>query len=893
MSVWNNLGSGLWNTAANWLGGVPNANGATADFSNLANAAVTHTIDLSVMGPFKAGIVDLTSSSIEKYVLAHGGLTLQQTNIDTPAQVNVGVMGSGTPLATVFASDLTLQMNSSGNFTTNGASTVLDMQAFVTGIGALNKLGSGTLRLSNAANNYAGDTHIAQGAIDFTKAAFGSGDIEFTGASAMQALSTVTLANDIVVKTGISATLAAQTSTTLKLTGTFGAMGGSGTGIHFGSATAQGAIDFASSDVGNAGSATIYVDGGALKAGGAFDKLTSLSGAIKIASGATLDANGFYLQLFHLTGAGKITNNGAKDIVVNAVENAVGTYAGYIQDGLHSVSLNKIGAGTLTLTGINTFSDSTIVYSGELKAGADHTFSALSLADVRVDGTLNIGSFDQTIGGLKGAGLVRADTATQAVLTIDVAANDSQTFDGLISDGSAVFGSLALTKTGAGKQSLSGEQTFTGSTSIKEGTLALVLSGSIESSHDVDVAVGASLSISGISPSVAALQSLTSQGTVVLGGKHLVMTAQSGDLGGIFVGGAGDDTLHIVLDNAVKAFSLSGAAFNSWTDATDMISIKGNALDNTLTGSSHSDGIDGGEGADIMTGGAGSDVYTVDNIGDKIFEANVSGIDLVKTSVTYLLSGAMSGQYIENLTLTGVDAIDATGNALANTIVGNAAANTINGGKGADTLDGGLGDDTYIVDDAGDKVIEFSGGGADTVNAAVSFTLGASNWVEVLQTTLVSGSAAIDLTGNNIAQGIIGNNGANKISGLGGDDLLFGMRGNDTLTGGAGKDSFYFNTPLSSASNVDAITDFNPVDDTIKLANSIFTTLTNGALSPDAFFASAAGVAHDASDRILYDTDSGALFYDADGNLAGGVGAIKFAVVGINLALTNADFAVS
>ncbi len=241
----------------------------------------------------------------------------------------------------------------------------------------------------------------------------------------------------------------------------------------------------------------------------------------------------------------------------------------------------------------------------------------------------------------------------------------------------------------------------------------------------------------------------------------------------------------------------------------------------------------------------------------------------------------------------GVLIENATGGSAADTIIGNVGNNVLNGRGGADAMTGGLGNDTFIVDNAGDKVIEFSGGGSDTVSASVSFALASSNWVEILQTTSASGSAGIDLTGNNIAQGIIGNSGANKLGGLGGDDLLFGLGGNDTLTGGTGKDTFQFNTALSSAGNVDAITDFNVVDDTIKLAKSIFAALNVGALSSDAFWKSTAGVAHDTSDRIIYDSDGGALTYDADGALAGGVGAIKFAVVGLNLGLTNADFTIA
>ncbi len=304
------------------------------------------------------------------------------------------------------------------------------------------------------------------------------------------------------------------------------------------------------------------------------------------------------------------------------------------------------------------------------------------------------------------------------------------------------------------------------------------------------------------------------------------------------------------------------------------------------------DTITGDHLIDDMRGGGGGDTYIVQDAADRVYEADVAGVDIVKSSVTYSLSGPMAGQYIENLTLTGTAAINATGNGLANTVTGNDNANVIDGKTGADAMIGNRGNDTFIVDNVGDKIVEFANEGTDTVDVTVSFTLASSNWVELLQTTSASGTAAINLTGNNIGQGIVGNNGVNKISGLGGDDLLFGLGGNDTLAGGAGKDTFQFNTALNSASNVDTITDFNVVDDTMKLAKSIFAALNLGNLSSDAFWKSTAGVAHDASDRIIYDTDSGALYYDADGALAGGVGAIKFAVVGLNLGLTNADFTV-
>jgi len=131
---------------------------------------------------------------------------------------------------------------------------------------------------------------------------------------------------------------------------------------------------------------------------------------------------------------------------------------------------------------------------------------------------------------------------------------------------------------------------------------------------------------------------------------------------------------------------------------------------------------------------------------------------------------------------------------------------------------------------------------------------------------------------------------ADTLSGGNGNDLLDGGLASDQLTGGAGQDSFRFSTALGS-NNIDWIRDFNVAADTILLDNLIFTKVgANGALALGAFHKSTAGVAHDASDRIIYDTNSGALFYDEDGS--GAIAAIQFAKLSVNLNLSAADFTV-
>lgn len=91
-----------------------------------------------------------------------------------------------------------------------------------------------------------------------------------------------------------------------------------------------------------------------------------------------------------------------------------------------------------------------------------------------------------------------------------------------------------------------------------------------------------------------------------------------------------------------------------------------------------------------MVGGSGNDTYVVDNIGDVVTETGTSTteIDLVQSSISYSL-----GANLENLTLTGTNTINGTGNSLANTLTGNAANNILTGGSGNDRLYGNAGND--------------------------------------------------------------------------------------------------------------------------------------------------------------------------------------------------------
>jgi Ca2+-binding RTX toxin-like protein len=183
--------------------------------------------------------------------------------------------------------------------------------------------------------------------------------------------------------------------------------------------------------------------------------------------------------------------------------------------------------------------------------------------------------------------------------------------------------------------------------------------------------------------------------------------------------------------------------------------------------------------------------------------------------------------------------------------------------------------------------------GTGTVGAAVSTATTAINVTAAAVTTglTIVGNAGVNtLTGGSGNDSLEGGAGNDKLIGGGGADTLAGGLGNDNLTGGLGADVFVFNTTPNASSNKDTITDFNATDDAIWLAKSVMAGLggTAGALGADAFWGGAGITAsHDATDRVLYNQTTGALYYDADGN--GSTAAIQLAQFTAGTALTVAD----
>ena len=206
-------------------------------------------------------------------------------------------------------------------------------------------------------------------------------------------------------------------------------------------------------------------------------------------------------------------------------------------------------------------------------------------------------------------------------------------------------------------------------------------------------------------------------------------------------------------------------------------------------------------------------------------------------------------------------------------LLGGAGNDTLDGAAGIDTLDGGDGNDTYIVDSTTDLILDSVG--YDWVNSSVSFSLASLPFIEALRLT---GTEAINGSGNDLANNLIGNSANNLLSGGNGKDVLNGGTGIDTLTGGAGSDTFQFTT-MPGGANRDEITDFSRTSDKLSFSRAVFSGFgTKTSLSAGQFAAGAGLISSTtAQQRFIYDTASGILRFDRDG--IGSTSALEVAIL--------------
>jgi Ca2+-binding RTX toxin-like protein len=372
----------------------------------------------------------------------------------------------------------------------------------------------------------------------------------------------------------------------------------------------------------------------------------------------------------------------------------------------------------------------------------------------------------------------------------------------------------------------------------------------------------------------------------------------------------GSGNINVRLTTALNAYIMGNGGNNVITSGNGNDFIYGQGGNDTLYGNAGNDRLDGGAGIDIMRGGLGDDTYYLDTAGDVADETTGGGgEDTVWTSVSFASSASFESVYLQgtgniNVSLTAAVKTYLDGNAGNNILITGSGDDYISGGAGNDVISGGAGKD-YLTGGAGDDHLR-GGAGDDSLwgGAGIDYarydeanygnlTLNLENYY------LNVGAAAIGdsyyqiegLVGGAGDDRIIGDTATNYLFGLAGADQIDGGSGNDSLWGGTGADRFDFTSALNATSNMDTVADFNAVEDTILLANSIFTELTVlGTLETSQFKNLTLG-AIDSDDRILYSDTTGAVFYDADGSGAGA--AVQFALLTGNPVVTAEDFVIA
>ncbi len=493
-----------------------------------------------------------------------------------------GLSGAGSVTSNVAgAAGITVGANDqSSTFSgaiTNGLGTV-----------SLAKTGTGTLTLSGN-SSYTGTTTISSGKISVSNLASGgnlgsaSSPVVLGGASTVGALyytgASASFTRGLTVNAG-GGEVESFTAGTLLTVSTGGVDLSSGGSILFEGAgnTAVSSVISGSGGVTKAAAGTLTlsgsnsysgltdVQGGTLQIGNVAAVPSGIGkGNLSLATGTTLDLNNFSPTVNGLTGTGTVTNslNGAVLFTAGG-GNATSSFGGVIQDGNGTVAFAKIGSGTLTLVGANSYSGDTTVSVGTLEiANVAALPSGIGKGNVIVNGTLDLDN-SLTVNGLSGSGTISTDTASAIVLT--AGANDqTSTFAGNILNGSSIGGTLALTKTGTGTLTLSGTSSYSGATTISTGTLAMGSSTGLSGNSTVTISTAGTLDVNGYN---VTMDGLLGTGTINNNGaSNATLTAGAAGSSSTFGGVIADGTRTLSLNKSGSG-TLTLTGVNTYSGTT-------------------------------------------------------------------------------------------------------------------------------------------------------------------------------------------------------------------------------------------------------------------------------------------------------------------------------------
>ena len=652
-------------------------------------------------GLTKANTGTLSLSGTNTYT---GATTINAGTLQVASGANLGAIpGSPTPGSITFgggtlATTTTFTMNANRGIAFNSTGTIdvapgtsMTYGGIAAGAGGLNKDNTGTLVLSGA-NTYTGATTVDAGTLQIAAdnnlgAAPGSatvGSLTFAGGT-LATTATFTLNVNRGIAFNTTPTIDVASATTLTY-------GGIATGAADWNKTSAGTLILSGA---NTYSGDTNVNGGTLKLG-LGNTVPSASGVV-VAGGATLELNGFADTIGSLAGAGTVTNNGGSDaILTTGADNTSTTFSGVIQDGSKHTSLTKTGSGTMTLSGVNTYTKPTTINAGAISISAD---SGLGTAPG-----------GPQAGNLVFGGGTLATTATftlsatrgpafNSTATIDVASGTTLTY------GPVAAGSGGLTKTDGGTLIWSGLNTYSGATTINGGTLSVgsdsnlggipasATPGSLtfgggtlattatftlntkrgiafNSTGTIDVASATTLTYAGIAAGSGGLTK-TSAGTLLISGANTYSGATT----------IGAGTLKLGVANSVPSgstvavtgtFDLAGFAdtIGSLSGGGTVTSSAAGAITLTAGGDNTSTSFSG-----VIQNGSGTVAFTKSGTGTQTFGGNNT-----YTSTTTVSAGALLVNGSQSSSAISLNGGTLGGSGTVGTVTSTASGGTVNPG---------------------------------------------------------------------------------------------------------------------------------------------------------------------------------------------------------------------
>ena len=780
------LTAGSQNTTSAFGGNIQNGTGTVA----LAKIG-TGVLTLSGTNTY-SGSTNITGGTLQ--VGSLGGLSVNSTiTVASVGTLDVngfnasidGLLGTGT-ITNNGSSVVTLTAGSAGG-TSSFDGVIQDGSHAL----ALTKSGAGTLTL-NGINTYSGATTISNGTLSVANPGAGGnlgsasgaivlGDSTHKGTLSYTSNADLNYTRGFTVNAGGGEMDITSTGKTLTLltggvatSGTF-TLGGTGNGVI--NSIISGSGGFTKANTGNLvlGSANTYsgdttISSGVLQLGNAA-ALPSGTGKGNLVLNATLDVNNLSITISGLSGAGVLTNSGGSPITLTAGDNnAAGNFTGVLQDGGGIMSLAKIGSGLLTLGGVNTYSGNTTISGGTLQIGNSFALaSGSSKGNVSIgsSGTLDLNNCNLTLNGLTGSGTV-TNSLGAAVLT--AGANDqTSSFGGNLQDG---IGTLGLTKTGIGTLTLSGNNTFSGASTLAGGTLSMASDTALSYRSTLTVNNAGTLDLNG---HLITIDGLAGTGSIINNSAtRVTLTTGASGGGGIFAGTINDGTGVIALTK-IGSGTVTLSNVNGYTGAT---TVTGGLLAITSTGALGAIPGSATPGNIVLNGGGISATNTFEinsNRGIAVGPATGSGsgsLDAAQNQ-TLTYNGIIANNSVGTggMTKTGLGTLTLGG---GNTYSGDtwvrsgalqiAAANAIpsGSGKGNLSLDAGT---TLDLNNTNITVNGLSGSGlvSNTKTGSVTFCAGANDQTSSFGGVIENGNGTTSF--NKVGAGVLTLTGSSTYTG--------------------------------------------------------------------------------------------------------------------------------